>query len=518
MSMIIDTRNDDPAITRNVVNSIIKTLSGKLSLPQLLRIEYWGDIGSAPQSGSSTDGAADDVKLVTDGKITVDVDEDYDEDSLINHAVKQREEPAYWVDPLLKLMLRPVRTQSMVQMSFTYRAPTRTAANRFRNSIKMLAAGGRETHLHELQYHIPMPHEFIILAGDVHNKRELQGGYGDKFGKYLKDHTHATITTISIDGSKPTLVISERQLPVLGWFGEIVVSKLGKDDESPTYTVTFDYNVQYQRIIGFVIDYPLMVHNQLLDGRLWDDAPRYALAQRSFRPGVMQDHTVKLQNLFNPPKPNIAGVRIPEFDPWLPKVLPSYTISMMTILLGIDPPTEPGPIRLMSFGDLGGYGIDDKVYDFIKDEVAYLTKRYKSFFQLDLYRNDNIVEMPVLECKVEGDDLVAYLAGDFNVRDMYHVRLSTVMDWDALDERAREAMKKHGEATYKILSEGGDEGGTLYGPSLKPEPDFIYGTYLPGDYIEKELGKWLPTYNNPDLGADFRLVQFLSIISRPRGN
>ena len=91
-----------------------------------------------------------------------------------------------------------------------------------------------------------------------------------------------------IDGSKPTLVISERQLPVLGWFGEIVVSKLGKDDESPTYTVTFDYNVQYQRIIGFVIDYPLMVHNQLLDGRLWDDSPRYALAQRSFRPGVMQ--------------------------------------------------------------------------------------------------------------------------------------------------------------------------------------------------------------------------------------
>lgn len=517
MSILIDTRSDDPAITRNVVNSIIKTLSGKLSLPKMLNIEYWGDIGSAPQLSSSVPGTSDEIKLATEGKITVDVDEDYDADSLLAHATKQAEEPAYWVDPYLKFMLRPVRTQSMVQLSFTYRAPTRTAANRFRNNIKMLAVGGRETHLHELSYHVPMPHEFVILAGEIHKCREAQGGYGDKFGKYLKDHTRATITTVSVDGAKPTLVIAERQLPVQGWFGEIVMGKASKEDESPNWTLTFDYNVLYQKIIGFVIDHPIMVHNQLIHGDLWDDKPAYTLTQRRYRPGVVQDHSIRLQELYSPPRPNIAGVRIPEFDPWLPKVLVPRTISLMTIMLGVQPPSSSGPIRLMALGDIQDYEIDPDVRQFILDEAPYMTHRYRSFFQMDLYRNDLIVEMPALTCVVEDNDLVVYMDADYDVRDQYHLRLSTVVSWTVLDERAQNAMKEHGQATYKFLTEGSyDEGGTLWGPR-PPEPDFIYGTYLPGDYIEKELGNWIPDRPGSNGVSDMRLVQFLSIIARKRG-
>lgn len=515
MPIIIDTRNEDPSITRNVVNSIIKNLTKWLSLPKDLRIEYWGDIGSAHQTGSGVDDVQNDIKLTSDGKITVDVDEDYDEDSLINQVTKQKEEPPYWVDPALEFMLRPIRTQSVIQLSFTYRAPTKTAANRFRNNIKMLAASGRETHVHELAYHVPVPLEFVVLAGDIHAKRETVAPYGEKFGTYLKNHTKATLTTISVDGRRPTLVVAERQLPVLGWFEDIVTQKPSKDDESPTYNVTFDYKVQYQRIIGFVIDHPIMVHNQLLDSRLWSSEPQYSLEQRLFKPGMMQDHTVNLQRLYNPIKPNIAGVRIPEYDPWLPRVLPSYTVSMFTIMLGL-PTVTTTPQRLMSFGDIQDYTINPLVYKFMLDEAPWMGKRYRSFFQIDIYRGDQLIEPGGISCTVEDNQLVVYYTGELDLRKTYHIRLSTVMSWDALDDRAKDAMKEHGRATWEFLVAGTDEGGTSWG--VRPDdPDFVYGTYLPGDIIQKELGKWQPDHYDLSGGIDIRLIEFLSIISRNRG-
>ena len=77
--------------------------------------------------------------------------------------------------PVIKVNVTPSTHAVYGTDVLSYRAPTRTAANRFRNSIKMLAAGGRETHLHELQYHIPMPHEFIILAGGCTQQEGVTG-------------------------------------------------------------------------------------------------------------------------------------------------------------------------------------------------------------------------------------------------------------------------------------------------------------------------------------------------------
>lgn len=511
-TILIDVRNDDPSITRNVVNSVIKNLTGWLSLPESLRIEHWGDIGAAHQVGSAIDDTTHDIKLTSDGKITVEVDEDFDDDSIINQVTKQREEPPYWVDPTLEFMLRPVRTQSLLTLSFTYRAPTKTAANRFRNNIKMLAASGREQHVHELHYHVPVPIEFTVLAGDIHRCRETVAGYGDKFGKYLKDHTCAALTTISIDGRKPTLVIKECQLPVLGWFDSVIVQKASKDDDSPTYTTTFDYHVQYQRIIGLVIDHPIMVHNQLLHNDLWSDKPQYSVEQREFRPGMLQDHTVTRQRLYNPIRPNIAGVRVPEFDPWLPRVLPTYTISLMTLMLGI---SDKDQGRLMSFGDLTRYTFQPDVYQFMLDEAPYMCQRYRSLFQMDLYRGDMLVEPGLLETRVENGHLVVYHPTAVDLRRQYHLRLSVVMAWDVLDDRAKEAMKEHGRATWEIISAGMDEGGTAWGPR-PDDPEFVYGTYLPGKYIEDALGKWIPKHAQIDNDHDYRLVEWLSIIAKDR--
>lgn len=521
--VIIDTNSDGPAIERNIVNSLIDSLLPRLSLPKGVKVDYYGETNVSHQPGSAVDDQ-EQIRLTSDGKITVDVNDDYDEDSLISEAIHDLEEFPFWVDPNLQFQLRPIRTKAMMQLTFTYRAPTRTAANRFRNNIKMSATSGRETHLHELEYHVPIPVEFMIMSGIIYKLRETQGGYGDTYGAWLKKHTHAAFTTVTVDGGKHRLVVAERSAAVQGWFESIVTNKPERDDGTGTWTTTFDYYLSYQRIIGWAMEYPIMIHNQLLAPDFHDYEPNYNLDRINARAGYFQKQSFTLERLYGKPNPNIAGVRIPEFDTWLPPMVKGGTVSLLNMMIGVSPDNLN---YLMSFDNLGDYSIDPDVYEFLQHEAPWITSKYGSFFQVDVYRNDDLLEDGIFTARVDYDrGLVIESINELDIRSQYHVRLSVVMDYGLLDERARKAMSEHGWATWLLLKDMGNETGTKWGQQPK-EPDFVngpHGPYIPHKVVEDMLnniqdgiGGKITANENYDLDYSHRHVQFLSILVENRG-
>lgn len=536
--VIINTNSDGPAIERNIVNSIIDSLTPMLSLPKGVRIDYYGETQVAHQPGSAVDDDKQQVRLSSDGKITVDVNDEYDEDSLIAEAIHEIEEPPHWVDPSLQFMLRPIRTKALMQLSFTYRAPTKSAANRFRNNIKMLATSGREMHLHELKYHIPIPLEFVILSGIIHKLRETQGGYGDTFGKYLKDHTVANLTTVTVNGNKQRLVSAERMATAQGWFESIVTNKPERDDGYGTWTVSFDYYVSYQRVIGWSLDYPIMVHNQLLPPNVHDYEPSYHIDNLNANMGVLRHNAHTMERLYTKANPDISGARVPYFDTWYTRNKPHSTIALMTVLVGLD---NDNLTSVMNFSQVDPYEFNEDVYKFMLDEAPYMTSRYKSFFQLDLYEGDYLLEPGNLRATNVNGELVVTYNKPLDIRKQYHVRLSVVIEHALLDERAKDAMSEHGLGSWEIIKDLGDEGGTQWGrPPIwdKPEswfpgdnkwddgPNFIDmpdGPYLPGKVIEDILDQVKDgllgggeAITGIDLDIMNRYVQFFTVIVNKR--
>jgi hypothetical protein len=435
-------------ITRPITTGVVRDLIERFNLPNTIGLRYQGSAETVAQDGSVLAKAADGVRFPFSDQVKVDMEETYLEEGVLTTAVKKRENNAIFADFGVQTFLKPVYTKTQVTLSFRYRSPDKSSAMRFRDMLRRKATEGRDVLLHEVDYHYSLPNVFLVILSEIHRLREHIAGYDEDLAEWFRKHFTHTLTGLSnLSGTETLLAIAEKQIGIQGWFDFIAEpDNAERLREGDTWAVGFNYTFQYDKVTAVYMQYPIVVHNQLLSSRFVNTEPVYDLYQQPRRPSW----TGMLSELFSPHSrrayPRLEGVIVPSYDDWLPSAAPYQTIDIVTSLIGVE---FDYPHRIVNLTELGEFIIDPGIVAFLKKYHKKLTQYLHSVFHVTFYRGDRVQDTSSL---VVDEDLTIWSKTELDPRDVHHFRISVVAPLVNLTPEAEEALRRDPVTLIKVIN------------------------------------------------------------------
>ena len=477
----LETPQTYDSITRPVALGVVRQIFSILSLPQSLNIVFPGAAEQMPMTGSMLNDTGDPTSFRYGGQMHVEVTENPVEDRVLATAVYQRENLPVFVEPKLGVKIHPIYSGTEMVLTCQYRAPNRVLAKRFRDDALIRTAMGRKENLHELTYHYSLPYEYLHLLKSIYDMREEVAGYGESFDKWMVDHITQRATNITtMAGTQAQLVIAEHQVCPQGYFDfSALPEPESKDKEGGTFVLNFEYRMVYDKVVGSTAQWPLVVHNQLVDEQ-WRSEPNASGSQidparRKRAPSLSRhsfDHFTNRGKSYECRK-RLGDIRIPHYDDWEPATVHPTTSPVVSIMLMVD---VNDPTAILNLKELGDYTIDPDILAYLVDEAPYLGAYGQSAIYLSLYKGDVPLDDGALAIN---SNLTVTSTLDLDPRERYHLRIAIMTDFLALPNAAAERLRTHGKACIAILSTlqwqlfAGAWMPKLIGGTLFPRIDFL---------------------------------------------
>lgn len=497
------------AIMRRACRNVIQNVMRITGMDETDNVDFRGDYGIAKHPGGSMGTQGKNQTYPHDGRIIVNAKETYRESEVINSAVREPDAQPIFLDQSLGIVIKPVYSATDVELSFTFRAKTKTEAQNWRDDIKVRMADNRQQHLHELEYHFPVPVWCSMFLKHVHTLREAQGGYGQSLGEYLKEaYTKRAYLAGTQDGDlkKTLLVIGEHQIGVQGWFDFQDVPEEDKvGDGGPAWNISFTYRFNYKKPVEINAQYPLVIHNQLIDAMYIPnpqeirDPDKVSNYRGSYKFALDTfDYEARTA-----PRPN-GGIMIPEFDEWIPDAVPNYTTSLITWMTF----PQPADLQLVfSEEDVLTTGFDPSILAYMRRQGQKLVKRGQAAIHFCLYRdNDPIADGDLVVTVTErGFEIRTKSVPDIRLR--YHMRMSFCTSYALYTEEALEELHQDGYATLRMFQTVVNKldvetaqkehmtDGTLSVPYIKWFFKFLRNQQI-GYHEDQGGGKWGDNLNN----------------------
>lgn len=438
-------------VTRPIAFDISRQLMEWTGLDQM-RILFAGDTGVAAQPGSTIDSEGSFNHTASSTLWKVKVKEEHRREMLLASAAHQAEHASYFVDKALDVYIRPMYSPILLTFDFEFRTSDVNKAKRWLDDFRTRVASGRDTsRTHVINYSYLIPKEFFGILKNIHALRENQAGYGEDYDAYLnKCFTQNVTETVKLSGDEPRYTITEQQGRVTGQFEfEELPDEAQKTGETAAYTLGFSYKVYYDSPISSSMQYPVLVHNQLIDQE-WiyeqpkDDAEQYA--SRASRSTV----ALNMFEIDKLSKPTIkSGIRLPKFHEFNPVSVPISTLQVLSALVGIENPEESINNRIiMNFNEIDEtWMFREEFIDHLKYDYAYLHKYGESLVNVTVYDGN----MPLHHSQYFVDaSLNVILNFDPDLRKVYYVRLSLLVDPTELTNAAQERARNNAEGLILI--------------------------------------------------------------------
>ena len=369
--------------------------------------------------------------------------------------------------------MRPAYSPTDITFRFRIRHTDRDAACRWRDDIRLRVSMMRDERVNIVSYSYLIPLEIIEILKEINRKRESQAPYGETFDQYFDRYVSPKATVLTnLAGENPVKAIAETQAKILGWFDFEGFPEEGtKEANNSVWVIEFGYKIKFDNPLGSVLEYPLMVHNQLIDKKYRPTSKPYRIEDYALeysRSGEAMEAFAK-----NPPTAlnRTQGMSIPVFDDFIPPQsgVPTDTTRIVTMLTSIDPVV---PRALVNLSDLGKHQLHSCILELLRTERANVTRTASSPFNVVVYQNDIAMSR---DSYYLNDNLEVVLNSDPDPRAIYRVRLSYFDRPRLLPTAAKDNMRKNACAT-KLLFQ-----------AMKPSlvPDGLMPAEMPGNYISR---------------------------------
>lgn len=440
-------------ITRPVVRNVIDQLTLLSTIARDIRVLFPGGVEVSHQIGSTVDLHQPENTFLSEGQLTVKVEENFVEDRVLTTAVTRRENEAIFRDTLLGVYIRPIYSFMELVMNFTYRAPNATLARRLRDALKIQRSQGRLENLHEINYSYGVPLHFFPIMKEIHTLRENVAGYGDTYEQWFGKHItqKATVATNMV-GREPSIVVRELQNRVLGWYDFTVTvdePQRGEGAETGAYEIGFTYRIQFDKPVAAVMNYPISIHNQLMPKEYLANNWGYSMRQRLSTPSWSRRLFDRFTMIFSDDNLGVDGVRTPVYDDWRPRDIFPDTSSLINTMIQVDP---TNPFDVIALDQLPGYIIDPDILAFMQSEGPRMLRYNNSPINICLYENDRMVGDDGLTIDPDSNFLHLYAARPMDPRKVYHLRISMVNDLLAMPQDVQDNMRRNGVACIKMLA------------------------------------------------------------------
>lgn len=439
-------------VIRPVVLDIAKQVQEWTGLKEMA-VLFNGDTEVAVQPGSTIDDEPSFNNTASRPLWRIQARDEHRTEKLLATAVHQMEHPEYFYDEAIGVFLRPVYSPTLLTLDFEYRASDITAARRWRDEVRSKVSLSRDSRTHIVNYSYLVPEAYFQLLEHIHELREHQAGYGQDYITWLKNcFTQNTTILTTLAGSHERWAVREQQCRILGKFEfSELPDDFNKSGEDSAYVQTFSYQVYFDCPIATAADYPLMVHNQLIDERFWcipekDDikkaawrSPRSLTALGAFEVSHLARPAIE------------PGLKFPEFHEFFPRVKHRATVQVFSALIGILPPDPSDPDAnklLLNFNEVDDeYELRPEFLRHLKWDHKYLCTYGESMVNVSVYVGDYLLDSQHYE--VDKDlNLKLNIAPD--LRQTYYVRLSLITDPTVLSEAARQRQRENAEGITLI--------------------------------------------------------------------
>lgn len=426
-------------VTRPVVYSAIRSMMSATGIDEDTPIFFPGENKQAILKGSKLEEVAIDNSFQSTDKVTISVEEQYVSQQLLADPVKRRQNVLIFNDPVLGIHIKPIYTTTEVTITTTFRASSRTVAENWMNNLKNIVRLGKESYLMELNYHYPVPKAFLIILLHLAQLRENQGGYGETANQYFKEKFSENVTTKSTQaGSKGSIATNERQINVEGWFDfEGLPDKPEPNDSRSTYSFSFPFKFVYEKVTSCNFEYPIIVHNQLVDQKFRNTDPKYIPEQHSaVRPASGYNFSqIRQVDNWREARP---GYSIPHWDDWQARIELPNTMDLLRIAMLVDP---NDPTNITNLTELGDYSFSENLLPFLYENYDKLTNYHRSPILVILYLDGNPLDFDSINID---SDLNITSRIDMDIRKPYHLRVALNLDLFRLTTQARTAFRSNG--------------------------------------------------------------------------
>lgn len=448
------------SVTRPVALDILRQIGRIMRLPSVTEILFPGTTGQALQAGATLNYDGAPSKFPGGSRIKVNISESTDETNILSENAFQENAPTCWLDKCLSVRLRPIYTSVVMTFRLEVQSRNRVEAEKLRDEFRVRTAMGRQQILHAITYHYGIPKPFFELLTDIYKLRENVAGYGDTMEAWLRANEYKPanalprLTQIStMAGSEERWVFGERQVSVQGMFDfHIAPEAPDKADENGMYSYPIEYRVRYDKPIAMSIDYPLVVHNQMIpdryhgkksvggwipdpyaQGELYSDKLTMALRK------IILDKTLRNHLV-------MGGVRYPEFDDWVPQAMPANTSTLYAAMIAVD---LLNPTAVCDLKALEGVSIDTDLWQYMAACGTKLGAINGSAIHVSLFAEGTWMGDSAISIS---SNMVVTTTKPMNPRLRYHLRIAVLTNLTIMPDSCRYTLRTNGKACQKILA------------------------------------------------------------------
>lgn len=455
----------DQSITRPIVYDIIDQLQDITKITKDSKIFYPGDTNKVQTPGSDIDSKTDRTAIFSTSRISfIEVTEEYDKDYLATTSISNKNHQPIFLDESLGISISPIYSTNKLTINYKYKTPSKSEAARWRDDFRFKISQLRDVNVHQITYHYDIPLEFLLVLKMVHQNRESNLGYGQEFNEYVTSYASNKLTLVSdMVGKDSRLAIRETQGRVIGRFDvDDIPDKPERDETDGTWSINFNYIMNYDKVIGCNMKYPVIVHNKLLPINLIEFVNTSTNLDKQLKSSANYTNALndfESDNIMNSIKSPDQVLRIPYFDDFVIPSVPAYTATVFLALSLVEEDNR----TLINLNELDELMLDVDILKYIKEvEYPYLSRLYHSPFHLTLYRDGYLGREDSLICD---SNLNVLATKDLDLRRQHRIRFSIVDNLTILKKEFFERVRDYPKVLLKYL--------TAVYDVLRLHPDFV---------------------------------------------
>ena len=274
--------------------------------------------------------------------------------------------------------IQAINQRRQLDFTFTYRNKSKSLVHSLANKLKLMTGDDGMYYRHELEYGYNIPPFVIKLLShfnDLKNKRkrpDRQLSFSDYLARTFD-------TRLDLGGNlgktidNYTLYIREAQVNLEGYISDSVHDiKPEFDDNLNHWGITFRYRITFDKPVGLLLNYNMMVWNTPIAKEFRDFQHIENTSNRAIHPRSLRG--VNLTTIGHPiwhTRPRKDYLTIPVEDNRLPNLItPRYLTRMFSVLTMVD---SNDPTLLLNIDEIPNYRFKKSVYDMLlKSEYKWV--------------------------------------------------------------------------------------------------------------------------------------------------
>ena len=274
--------------------------------------------------------------------------------------------------------IQAINQRRQLDFTFTYRNKSKSLVHSLANKLKLMTGDDGMYYRHELEYGYSIPPFVIKLLShfnDLKNKRkrpDRQLSFSDYLARTFD-------TRLDLGGNlgktidNYTLYIREAQVNLEGYISDSVHDiKPEFDDNLNHWGITFRYRITFDKPVGLLLNYNMMVWNTPIAKEFRDFQHIENTSNRAIHPRSLRG--VNLTTIGHPiwhTRPRKDYLTIPVEDNRLPNLItPRYLTRMFSVLTMVD---SNDPTLLLNIDEIPNYRFKKSVYDMLlKSEYKWV--------------------------------------------------------------------------------------------------------------------------------------------------